>query len=257
MYFQFGATRIDINIARRTQLLTEVRNHLRAQKGFLLATINLDHIVKLQQDPQFLQAYAQQDMVVADGNPIVWLSRLARRPVELMPGSDMIRPLAELAATEGRSIALLGSSPEALRDACTWFEREIPGIKVVRAISPPMGFDPDSEAAAALLTDIAQSGAGLCFLALSAPKQERLAARAKELAPQTGFASIGAGLDFLGGHQVRAPLWMRKLALEWLWRAANSPRRLAGRYVSCALVLPKLTLNALSLRSKTPPTYTQ
>merc|ERR1712034_123912 len=107
-----------------------------------------------------------------------------------------------------------------------------------------MGYDPDGEAAAADLARLAGDGAGLCFLALGAPKQERLAARGRDLAPRTGFVSVGAGLDFIAGHQRRAPRWVRKLAMEWLWRMASNPRRLAGRYAACALTLPGLVVQS-------------
>jgi UDP-N-acetyl-D-mannosaminuronic acid transferase (WecB/TagA/CpsF family) len=59
-----------------------------------------------------------------------------------------------------------------------------------------------------------------------------------------GFVSIGAGLDFIAGFQTRAPLWVRRIAMEWLWRMLSDPRRLAKRYLDCALVLPDLALAA-------------
>ncbi len=76
---------------------------------------------------------------------------------------------------------------------------------------------------------IGDSGARVVFLALGAPKQERFAARAQRALPAAGFLSIGAGLDFVSGAQVRAPAWVRAIAAEWLWRLAHEPRRLAGR----------------------------
>jgi len=96
---------------------------------------------------------------------------------------------------------------------------------------------------------VAESGAGLVFLALGAPKQERLAARGRALQPELGFVSIGAGLDFLAGSQRRAPRLVRRLALEWLWRAGSDPKRLAGRYARCAAILPGHALRAWRMRS--------
>ena len=89
---------------------------------------------------------------------------------------------------------------------------------------------------------------GLCLLALGAPKQEQLAARGREMTPRTGFASIGAGLDFLGGGQRRAPSWMRRIGIEWLWRALSSPRRMIPRYMRCVAILPGQVTQALKLR---------
>ncbi|WP_270732609.1 WecB/TagA/CpsF family glycosyltransferase [Shimia sp. Alg240-R146] len=208
--------------------------------GFALATINLDHLVQLRRDTKFAHAYLAQDFVVADGNPIVWLSRLAKRPVALVPGSELVVPLAYLAAETGVSVALIGSTAEALNGAALALETQIKGVKVVCQIAPPMGFDPESDAAAEVLARVNASGAGLAFLALGAPKQEMLAARGRTLAPDVGFASIGAGLDFLAGTQTRAPKWVQAIAMEWLWRMLGSPARLVGRYARCFGILPAL-----------------
>jgi UDP-N-acetyl-D-mannosaminuronic acid transferase (WecB/TagA/CpsF family) len=88
----------------------------------------------------------------------------------------------------------------------------------------------------------------MCFLALGAPKQETLAARGLDLVPGCGFLSIGAGIDFLAGLQRRAPAWVRAIAMEWFWRMASDPRRLAGRYARGFTILPGLVRQALALR---------
>lgn len=248
MEFSFSPHVVAVNVPDRAALMSEVARRFAGGEGFALATINLDHLVKLRRDPAFAAAYAAQDLVVADGNPIVWLSRIAGRPVELLPGSDLVVPLAQAAAAAGVPVALLGSTAPALDAAAAELVRRVPGLQVAARIAPPMGFDPDSPAAAEMLAQIAQSGARLVFLALGAPKQERLAARGRALVPQAGFASIGAGLDFLAGTQTRAPEWARRFALEWLWRMLMSPRRLARRYAECALILPGEALRALRLR---------
>jgi exopolysaccharide biosynthesis WecB/TagA/CpsF family protein len=110
--------------------------------------------------------------------------------------------------------------------------------------APPMRFDPENDAAGAILQDLKAQDIGLCFLALGAPKQEAFAARGRRDAPGVGFASIGAGLDFLSGRQNRAPLWVRKLGMEWLWRALSSPMRLGPRYAKCIAILPGQALKA-------------
>lgn len=79
MYFELGDDRVTLNMPRRDVLMGEVAARLRRGEGFALATLNLDHLVKLRQSAAFRQAYAAQDLVVADGNPLVWLSHLAGR----------------------------------------------------------------------------------------------------------------------------------------------------------------------------------
>ncbi|MGQ0565324.1 MAG: WecB/TagA/CpsF family glycosyltransferase [Gemmobacter sp.] len=244
MLFRFGDTMIDVNHGDRASVLAEVAARLAAGRGFALATINLDHLVKLDRDPSFRTAYAAQDLVVADGNPIVWLSRLARRPVALVPGSDLVLPLIEAAMQAGRPVVILGTTDMTLAAARDSIARHLPGVRFGPLISPPRCFDPDGPAARAMLQQIAAVGPCLCLLALGAPKQERLAAQGRRIAPQAGFASVGAGIDFLAGHQTRAPAWVRRLALEWLWRAMSQPRRLIPRYAACAAILPGQVMQA-------------
>lgn len=246
--FSFPPCTIAVNMPDTGTLLSEVKSRLRAGEGFALATINLDHLVKLARDPGFRPVYAAQDLVCADGNPIVWLSRLARRPVSLVPGSDMVVPLASLAAREDAPIALMGSTPEALAEAAEALKARVPGLRIAAQIAPPMGFDPTGPDARRILLDIAASGARLTFIALGAPKQEMFAAFGREVSPHMGFASIGAGLDFLAGRQQRAPEWVRAIAMEWAWRMLSNPRRLAKRYLDCALILPGEAVRAWRLR---------
>ncbi len=248
MRFDFEGHSIEITTPTRAKLQQTVSQHLSARRGFALATLNLDHLVKLRCDPSFRSAYARQDIVVADGNPIVWLSRLANRPVDLLPGSELIAPLAQLAAEQGIPVALFGSNAEVLEMAAEVLQARYPGLELAARIAPPMGFDPTGPTAKRLLDDLSESGAGLCFVALGAPKQEEFAAFGREHAPQIGFVSIGAGLDFLAGHQTRAPRLMRFLALEWLWRMVLSPQRLALRYLRCFAILPRQVVMAWRLR---------
>ncbi len=244
MQFAFRDQVISVNRPSRAGLMSDIRQKLEAREGFALATINLDHIVKMNASPAFTTAYAAQDMVVADGWPIVTLSRIARQPVELMPGSELIVPLCKLAAETGRPVGFVGSTQDTLTKAAQTLMAQIPGLTVAYTHAPPMGFDPAGEAAAKICADLQSQGVALCFLALGAPKQETLAARARDLAPNTGFASIGAGLDFIAGDQRRAPRWVRKLKLEWFWRALSSPLRLGPRYLKCLAILPGRMLEA-------------
>ncbi|WP_299557645.1 WecB/TagA/CpsF family glycosyltransferase [uncultured Sulfitobacter sp.] len=248
MKFGKGQSEVEINIASRAALFQAVKDRFAQNRGFALATLNLDHLVKLPDDPAFTAAYRAHDLVVADGRPVGWLARLADQRLDVLPGSDLVLPLADLAAQSGVSVALVGSSDAALAGAKVAMQARVPNLDIVLCHSPAYGFDPHGGEAAAICDKLAESGARLCFLALGAPKQELFAAYARAQCPAVGFASIGAGLDFLSGHQVRAPKIMRLLALEWLWRAAQSPRRMVPRYAKCFAVLPRLTVQALRQR---------
>lgn len=248
LQFRFHGTAIKVNMADRDSLVAALRANLSARRGFSLATINMDHLVKLGRSDVFRRAYAAQDLICADGNPIVWLSRLARRPVSLVTGSDMVMPMARLAAETGRSIAMVGSTEATLAAAAAQMQRDIPGLAIGPRVAPAMGFDPEGPEARRILADLQAQGVGLCLVALGAPKQELFSALGRRIAPDVGFANIGAGLDFIAGTQTRAPALVRRLALEWAWRAVTSPRRMVPRYASCAAILPGQIRDALRLR---------
>lgn len=248
MKFEFAGYTVPVTHADAESMLSDAARRLADGRGFALATLNLDHLVKLARDVAFRSAYVAQDMIVADGHPIVWLSRIAGSPVSLVPGADMVLPLVRRATACGRPTVIVGSSLCALQAASAELARLVPGTVVPLVVSPTFGFDPTGQEARAILEQIAGIGPCLCLVALGAPKQERFAALGRTIAPQAGFASIGAGVDFLAGIQLRAPLCMRRLALEWLWRLMLSPRRLGMRYLSCFAILPAEVVAALRHR---------
>ncbi len=198
MKFGTGASEVEVNFANKPALFREIKARLQQRRGFALATLNLDHLTKLPHDAVFADAYLAHDMVVVDGRPVVWLSQLARQPVELMPGSDLILPLCALAAETDAAIALVGSSEDALQGAADALMQRTPGLRIVYIHAPEYGFDPNGPAAEAIFEALSQSGASICFIALGAPKQEIFAARGRNQAPNVGFVSIGAGLDLSG-----------------------------------------------------------
>lgn len=245
-----NGTAVTITAPHQGRLLEDLSAQMQAGSPFAVATLNLDHVVKLRGDVAFREAYLAHSHITADGRPITWLSALAGQPVELVPGSELIEPLMELCAKHQVSVAFLGATQETLDAAADVLVARYPGLKVVAKIAPEMGFDPTGESASTHVETLRAAGAGLCCLALGAPKQERFAAFALNHGLSMGFVSIGAGLDFIAGTQVRAPVWVRKIAAEWIWRLAQNPRRLAGRYIACIATLPRLTLRATSLRGR-------
>lgn len=215
-----------------------------AGQGFRFFTLNLDHIVKLRDDPAFRTAYASAEFISADGAPIAVLARRQAPEVRRATGADLVRPLCREAARRGIPIAFFGSSDETLEKSAEVLTREFPGLVIAHREAPPYGFDPKSRAAEEAVARIAQSGARIVFVALGAPKQELLAAQAARHTPELGFVCIGAALDFLAGTQRRAPLLFQRTGFEWLWRLGTNPARLAKRYLLCAGVLAELLMKA-------------
>lgn len=201
-------------------------------------TLNLDHVVKLRNDAAFRGAYRRAGFITADGFPIVLACRLQGKHASRVAGSDLINPICATAARSGKSVHLFGSSSQVLDTASRLLQAQHPGLTIAGVLAPPQGFNPTSEDARRCVDAIGKSEASICFVALGAPKQELFADYAKGLLPNTSFVCIGAGLDFIAGNQVRAPDWMQRWGMEWFWRAASDPGRLAYRYLLCLIALP-------------------
>ena len=213
-------------------------------KALNVFTLNLDHVVKMRKDIAFRGVYKRTGLVTADGFPIVLACRLQGKRVSRVTGSDLIEPICAEVARSSKSIYLFGSSLQVLTEASRVLCERNPGLAIAGTLAPPQGFNAASEDARRYIETIGNSGADLCFVALGAPKQELFADRGKSLLPNVSFICIGGGLDFIAGAQVRAPRWMRRWGLEWLWRAASDPRRLLYRYVLCMFALPGLLARA-------------
>lgn len=244
---------VRINCPDPSAVLSRVHDHLHQRKGFALATLNVDHLERLGHDAGFRRAYAGHDLVCADGNPIVWLSRIAGRPVGLAPGSDLVLPLAREAAAQGIAIALIGGSEASLAQAAQVMQAAVPGLEIALIHAPGFPFDPSGDEAGEVIARIGRSGARLCLLALGAPRQEIFAIRARDALGNVGFASVGAGLDFLSGHQRRAPRIIRRARMEWAWRMLSNPRRLAARYARGFAILPRHAAAAIRQRGRQSP----
>jgi exopolysaccharide biosynthesis WecB/TagA/CpsF family protein len=219
-----------------------------AGKAFSVFTLNLDHIVKLRRNGAFRAAYERARIVLADGFPIVLSGRLQRRHVQRTTGADLIEPLCAEASRRNLPILLYGSTFETLTGAARYLTAHYPNITIAGVYAPEHGLDVLSDQANAGMDFIRNSGAGVCFVALGAPKQEIFSDRCAQEMQGISFICIGAGLDFLAGHQRRAPKFFQSTGLEWLWRVLNDPRRLARRYLECLYVFPGVLLDGLARR---------
>jgi exopolysaccharide biosynthesis WecB/TagA/CpsF family protein len=236
---------ITINVPSMDQAVSSIVKATQQGETFSVCTLNLDHVVQLQRRSDFRVAYRRARFVTADGFPIAILGRLAGTPVERTTGADLIAPLCAEAGRRQIPIYLLGSNKLTLHRTARRLIRRYPGLKVVGSYAPGKNFDPYSPEADDAIDLLRTSGARLCFLALGAPKQEIFAARCLDETDGIGFLCIGAGLDFIANTQARAPSFTQKVGLEWAWRMATNPRRLAPRYARCIGIVPRLVINSL------------
>jgi N-acetylglucosaminyldiphosphoundecaprenol N-acetyl-beta-D-mannosaminyltransferase len=194
-----------------------------------IATVNADFVIKAQADPELRLILQEADMATADGMPLVWGARLlgVRLPGRVT-GADLTPALAEVAAAKGYTLYLLGGSPGVPDRAAERLRERYPGIRIVGAVSPPhapvLNIDP------ALVQDIRNAQPDILLVAFGNPKQEKwIAMHAPELRVPV-MIGVGGTLDFIAGVTRRAPEWMQRSGLEWLYRLVQEPRRLWRRY---------------------------
>jgi N-acetylglucosaminyldiphosphoundecaprenol N-acetyl-beta-D-mannosaminyltransferase len=206
----------------------------------IVVTPNLDHAVELRQNERLRAAYEAAALVLADGMPLVWASRLGPRPLpERVTGSDLT-PRVLGAAPAGVRVFLLGGSEAAAEAAERNIRSRYPGLTLVGRLSPPRGFEHDAAWSERIVHAITESRAQLVVLGLGAPKQELWAHRHADRLPATVMLCVGATIDFLAGTVSRAPRWMQAIGLEWVYRLLSDPKRLLRRYARDAWHLPRL-----------------
>jgi N-acetylglucosaminyldiphosphoundecaprenol N-acetyl-beta-D-mannosaminyltransferase len=197
----------------------------------LVVTPNADQVVNLERDPALRAAYARADLVVADGMPVVWAAALLGTPVKgRVTGADLMPRLCEVAAQRGLKVYLLGGAPGVAARAAENLVAAHPQLQVVGIECPPLGFERDAGQSAALVDSIRRSDADLVFVCLGSPKQEVWVHRHLAQFEKGVFLGVGAAVDFCAGTIKRAPRWMQRSGLEWLYRLSREPRRLIGRY---------------------------
>jgi len=248
-----GQGRVDIagvliDPVTRLEAVARIRDRMGGEGLFQIATVNLDFLVRAQIDPDVREIFGRTGMNVADGAPVVWLSRLLGAPLrERVAGADLVPDLCEAAASVGRSVFLLGGEGGAAAAAAAALVVRFPGLRVAGWLEPPR--QPLNEMdLAAMAEEINRSGADVLFVAFGHPKQERWIDLSRDLLEVSVAMGVGCAFDLLAGRRQRAPGWMQRVGLEWLFRVAQEPDRLLGRYVLDATWLLRLATLTLIRR---------
>lgn len=201
----------------------------RERQSRYVAICNVHVVVTASRDAEYGKVINGADMATPDGAPVAWLlRRLGHKRQARINGPDLMRILCERAAIEGMGVYCYGSTPETLDLLRGRLEAEFPRLRVVTE-SPPFRTLTALEDASTV-SRIDACGAGLVFVGLGCPKQERWMAehRGRVNAVMIG---VGAAFDYHAGTVKRAPLWMQNAGLEWLYRLGSEPRRLWRRYL--------------------------
>jgi N-acetylglucosaminyldiphosphoundecaprenol N-acetyl-beta-D-mannosaminyltransferase len=235
---------VEIDAVRMPEAVARLTDWISADDGVCryVVTPNVDHVVLLEEHEGLRRAYAEAGLVLADGAPVVWASRLLGRPLpERVAGSDLVPQLFDAAKARGSlRVFLLGGMPGVADRAAQRIAERWPHVTIVGTASPPPGFERDAAQNEDLLAAISAARPELLLIGLGAPKQELWISEHCASIAAPAALCIGATIDFLAGERKRAPRWMRRCGLEWLYRALGEPRRLGRRYARDAWIFPRL-----------------
>jgi N-acetylglucosaminyldiphosphoundecaprenol N-acetyl-beta-D-mannosaminyltransferase len=222
---------LEVDSVTCDQALAEIAELVDRRKGGAVFTPNVDHVVKAEEHLPFRRAYSRADLCLADGMPILWASRLLGSPLpEKVSGSDLVVPLARLAAERSWRVYLLGGAPGVAAEAGRKMASEF-GVRVVGADSPVVDADGGTDDPEETVARVRAARPDLVLVALGAPKQELWIDRFAERVTPAVSIAVGGSLDFIAGRVKRAPAWMSHAGFEWLFRLAQEPRRLWRRYL--------------------------
>ncbi len=202
--------------------------------GAFVVTANLDHLRRCRKDPAYRQLVSEADVVVADGMPLIWASRLqgGNQLPERVAGSTMMFSLCQRAAAGGRSIFLLGGYPEEVAElAGQALCEKYPGLQIAGTFCPSFGFENDQAQMQQIEQMLKDANPDIVYIALGSPKQEYLAQRLQKILPMSVWIGIGISLSFATGDVQRAPAILQRLGLEWVHRLIQEPKRLFRRYI--------------------------
>lgn len=206
----------------------------RLKDGGVVFTPNVDHLVKLQKDPEFYRVYQDADYRVCDSQLIIYASRFLGQPIqEKVSGSDFFPAFYHrYSRDQSVKIFLLGGLEGVATKARRRINAKVGRNMVVGSYSPPLGFETDPIECGKIIDIINNSGATVLAVGVGAPKQEKWIVKYRSsLSNIQTFFAIGATIDFEAGNLQRAPAWMSKAGLEWLYRLILEPGRLWRRYL--------------------------
>ena len=206
-----------------------------AMKGVVpsyVVTPNAQHVLCLLRDADFRSIYEKAFLAVPDGVSLLWSAKFLKTPLNgRVNGTDLFEELSAVADRKGLKVFLLGGRPGAAEAAKKTLQARHPNLQIVGTHCPPYGFESQPEELASINSKIKVAAPDILFVGLGAPKQEkRIYQNYQELGVPVSLG-IGVSFELVADMVLRAPLWMQKWGLEWLFRLIVEPKRLWKRYV--------------------------
>jgi exopolysaccharide biosynthesis WecB/TagA/CpsF family protein len=214
---------LDMSIDRA---MTAVRD----RRFMQICTVNLDFVVNARRNTRVRSVLSQSELNLADGSPVLWLGRLTgRRIPERVAGADFVPHLAEAATEAGASVFFLGGENGAAAAAAHVMQKRIPGLRVGGVYEPARAALEDIDTVE-IVRRLDETKPDILFVAFGHPKQDLWIAANRDRLPVSVAIGVGCTFDLIAGQRRRAPAWMQRAGLEWLFRVSNEPSRLAKRY---------------------------
>lgn len=223
------------------ETIAEIEKYIKEDKKRYIVAINVDVVVKIENDKELQEATNKADMVLADGKPLIWISKYYKRPIkEKISGSDLVPLLCKRAAEKRYSIYILGGADGIAEQAKKNLEEQYPAIRIVGTYAPPFGFEKDQAELDKINQMISEKTPDLLIACFGCPKQEKFIYRNIDKYDAKVSVCAGATVDFLAGNVKRAPKWMSEHGLEWFYRFLKEPKRMFKRYFVDDLKILKL-----------------
>jgi N-acetylglucosaminyldiphosphoundecaprenol N-acetyl-beta-D-mannosaminyltransferase len=208
-------------------------------------SLNAGKVVLAQDDERLARILDAASLVNADGQSIVWASRLLGAPLpERVAGIDLMFRLLSIAEAEGFRVYFLGSRTDVLAAAIERLRKQYPSLRIAGSHHGYFG----AAETASVCSGVNSSEADILFVAMSSPKKEYWVEEARPLLDVPLIVGVGGSLDVVAGKVARAPTWMQKAGLEWFFRFVQEPRRMWRRYLIANTRFVVLVARAVSLR---------
>lgn len=227
------------------EAICKIDELIKNKKPSYVVTPNVDHIVKLEYDKEFQDVYKDADLILTDGMPLIWISKLKGNPIkEKVSGSDLFPKVCELAAYKEYKVFLLGAAEGVAQKASENLKKKYKGLNVVGTYSPSYGFEKKEEEIDYIIKIVNELKPDILAVGLGAPKQEKFLYKYRNELNVPVSLAIGASIDFEAGTINRAPKWMQSSGLEWFYRLIKEPRRMFKRYLIDDIKIIKIVLNS-------------
>lgn len=220
-----------IDALRMEEVVDQITGFIKSGRPHQIITLNPEILYLAQQKPEILDLINHASLVTADGTGIVWASQKAGKPApERVTGIDLMMRLVSLSAQQGWRIFLLGGQPGVVQEAACNLQKQYPELVMAGTHHGYFGEAAENE----VVEMIRISRPHLLFVGMGAPGQDWFIARNLELMQAPVALGVGGSFDVIAGRVARAPVWMRRMRLEWLGRLIQEPRR-----IKRIMILPK------------------